>query len=301
VAHQRRARSRALSAGLLVGAALVASGCMTKTIRTPVFSENGVEVYLRNDEKGGKPVDRGFSQPVTIAPVRITNILARIDVRKEEDKERKPAIPTNLLYAIGEGISRSLAKADSTQEVVVMAKETKRSLAIFTQEYLTSLVVWMQGDDVYVKLGELDHALSKNPNDKVAEPQRNEIVGKAHAIPADGINVQGDQIISANWRDPLFKDSSVISVRAGGQVVRRTVLMDSGPEATAPAEPAEGAAPPPQGLSPEALRALADLEEDRRRGELTEAEYQSRRRQILAGELPAASTPAPAPVSAPKP
>jgi hypothetical protein len=297
--HLRRVSSRACAAGLLVGAALVASGCMTRTVRTPVFEENLVKVFLRHDERGGKPIDRGYSQPVSIAPVRITNILARIDVRKEEDKERKPAIPTDLLYAIGEGVSRALAKADSSQEVVVMASERKRNMVVFTQDHLTSLIVWMQGDDVYVKLGELDVPLSNKAGDKPPEPQKDDKVGKMHVVPSEGIALQGEQTISANWRDPLFKDQSVISVRAGGQVVRRTVLMDSGPEATAPTDPAQGAAPPPQGLSPEALRALADLEEDRRRGQLTEAEYQSRRRQILAGELPAAT--APAPVSAPKP
>ena len=294
--HRRSTRSRALATGLLAGAALVASGCMTKTIRTPVFDENLVQVFLRHDERGGKPIDRGYSQPASIAPVRITNILARIDVRKQEDKDRKPAIPTGLLYAVGEGVSRALAKADSTQEVVVMAKERKRNLAIFTQDHLTSLLVWLQGDDLYVKLGDLDVPLSNKPGDKPPEPQKDDKTGKAHVVPSDGIALQNDQLVSANWRDPLFKDSSVISVRAGGQVVRRTVLMDSGPESTLPTDPAQGAAAPPQGLSPEALRALADLEDDRRRGEVSEAEYQSRRRQILGGELPHA----PAPVGAPK-
>jgi hypothetical protein len=301
VTKHRGIGARAGAAGLVVAAALLASGCMTKTIRTPVFQENMIEVYLRHDERGGKPIDRGYSHPVTIAPVRLTNILARIDVRKEDDKDRRPAIPTNLLYAIGEGISRTLAKANSTQEVVVMAKERKRNLAIFTQDYLTSLVVWMQGDQVFVKLGSLDVPLSKNPNDKIPEPKRDEIVGSAHAIPSDGIAVSNDQLVSANWRDPLFKDSSVISIRAGGQVVRRTVLMDSGEESTVPNEPVQGAPVPPQGLSPAALRALADLEEDRRRGEVTETEYQSRRRQIVAGDLPDAPNDTPAPVAAPKP
>jgi hypothetical protein len=287
--------ARALPAGLVVAAALATSGCATKTIRTEVFKENMVEVFLRHEERGGKPIDKGFSHPATVAPVRLTNMLARIDVRKEEDKDRKPAIPTDLLYAIGEGVSRSLAKADSSQEVVVMAKERKRSMAIFTQDYLTSLVVWLQGDRVFIKLGSLDVPLSKNPDDKVPEPKRDEVVGKARAVPSEGISVEANQLVAANWRDPLFKDSSVISIRAGGQVVRRTVLMDSGEESTIPTEPQDGASVPPQGLSPEALRALADLEEDRRRGEVTETEYQSRRRQILAGELPTAP-----PVGAPK-
>jgi hypothetical protein len=292
----RRFGTVACRASLLV-VAVVASGCMTKEIRTPVFEQNMTEVYLRHEEKGGKPVDRGYSHPVSIAPVRITNILARIEVRKENEKERRPALPTNVLYAIGEGVSRSLAKANSSQQVIVMAKERKRSMGIFTQDYLTSAIVWMQGDRMFVKLGKLDSPLSKNPSDKVPEPQLDEVIGENRAVPSDGVNVENPQLVSANWRDPLFKDADVISIRAGGKVVRRTVLMDSGEESTIPANPEEGAAVPPQGLSPDALRALADLEEERRRGEVTEADYQSRRRQILAGELPDD----PAPVSNPSP
>jgi hypothetical protein len=281
---------------LLAALAIAASGCMTKTVRTPVFDENAIEVFLRHEEKGGKPVDRGFSQPITIAPVRLTNILARIEVRKEEEKERQPAIPTDLLYPIGEGISRALAKADSSQVVVVLAKQRRRNLGIFTQDFLTSLLAWVRDDQVFLKLGMLDVPLAKDPKDGVPEPFEDQIKGKNRAVPADGIAVENAQLVSANWRDPIFKDSSVISIRAGGQVVRRTVLMDSGEAAAIPANPEEGAAIPPEGLSSDALRALADLEDERRRGEVTEAEYQSRRREILAGGMPAS---APAPASAP--
>ncbi|RIL05820.1 MAG: hypothetical protein DCC71_09070 [Proteobacteria bacterium] len=285
--HRRHAR--AIAAAGLAWAAFTATGCMTKTIRTPVFEENFVEVYLRHQERMGSAVDAGFSHPVTVAPVRITNMLARIEVRKEGDKERQPAIPTNHLYPVGEGISRALAKADPTQEVVVMAKERKRSMGIFTQDFLTSLLVWAQDDKLYIKIGQLDSPLSKNPNDRIPEPKRDEIVGKSRVVPSEGINAENVQLVSANWRDPLFKDSGVISVRAGGKVVRRTVLMDSGEESSIPAAPQTGAPVPPEGLSPEALRALADLEDERRRGQVTEADYQSKRRQILAGETPAAS------------
>lgn len=279
---------RPAAAVVLVLLAVVTSGCMTRTIRTPVFEENFSEVYLRHRERGGKPVDRGFSHPVEIAPVRMTNIISRIEVRKGGDKDREPAIATEMLYEIGEGIARTLAKADSSQEVVVMARQRKRNLAVFTQDYLTSMVVWAQGEKIYIKLGALDEPLSKNPNDKPKEPAVDKIVGKTRAVPADGISVEGEQLVAVHWRDPLFQDVGALHVRPGGQVVRRTVLMDSGPESTLPADPQVGAAVPPQGLSPDALRALADLEEQRRRGEVTEADYQAQRRQILSSDLPAA-------------
>ena len=274
----------------LFAAAFLVSGCMTRVVKIPAFDENGIEVYLRNETKGGKPIDRGFSHPVAIAPVRITNLLARIEVRKGESPERQPAIPTEMLYPIGDGVARALAKADSSQEVVVMATERKRNLAVFTQDYLTSLIIWNQDDKLFIKLGHLDWAVPKDAKDKkdvLPEPQVDEIVGKTRAVPSEGIAAESSQLVTANWRDPIFKDSGQLHVRPGGQVVRRQVLLDSGEEVTLPVEPTEGAAVPPQGLSPQGLRALADLEESRRRGELTEADYQAKRRQILAGEEPA--------------
>lgn len=289
-----RDATRGAALGVLLATAVLVSGCLTRTIRTPVFEENDVEVFLRSESRGSKPIDRGYSHPVTIAPVRITNMLARIEVRKEEEKDRRPAITTDLLYPIGEGISRSLAKADPAQQVVVMAKKRHRNMGIFTQDHLTSLIVWVEGDKLFIKLGALESPISKNPNDKIAEPELDKIVGKNRVVPSDGISTEGPQVVSANWRDPIFKDTGVLHVRAGGKVVRRTVLMDSGGEGEVSIEPTEGAAPPPAGLSSASLRALADLEDARRRGEVTEADYQSRRRQILAGELPApASAPAP--------
>ena len=290
-----RTGARGVALLALLATSVLASGCMTKTIRTPVFEENFTEVYLRHEARAGKPVDRGFSHPATIAPVRITNMLARIEVRKEEEKDRLPAIGTDLLYPAGEGISRALAKADPSQSVIVMARERKRSMGVFTQDYLTSLIVWVEGDKIFIKLGSLDAPLSKNPNDKVPEPEFDKIVGKNRVVPSEGLNTEGPQVVSANWRDPIFKDTGVLHVRAGGKVVRRTVLMDSGGEGEIPPEPLSGAPAPPAGLSSTALRALADLEDARRRGEVTEADYQSKRRQILAGELPAAPAGAPAP------
>lgn len=283
-----RPHLRALAAGALALAAFATTGCMTKTVRTPVFESNLIEVYLRGDERMGRPVELGYDQPATIAPVRITNMLARIEVRKEGSKERQPAIPTDLLYPVGEGISRALAKADPNQVVVVMAKQRKRSMGVFTQDYLTSALAWVEGDKIYFKLAQLDSPLSKNPHDKVPEPKMDDVIGKNRVVPSEGIGVEGPQLASANWRDPIFKDSGVISIRAGGQVVRRTVLLDSGEETTTPAEPTQGAPVPPQGLSPEALRALADLEEERRRGQVTEVDYQAKRREILGTTEPAA-------------
>src|SRR5262249_60419523 len=89
-------------------------------------------------------------------------------------------------------------------------------------------------------------------------------------------------------RGACWVRESACAWRAGGEVVARPILMEAPSDSEAkPPGPA-----PPEELSPEALRALADLEETRRRGDLTENEYQTRRKAILSGQLPEPSPPA---------
>lgn len=285
--------NRTLASVALLCLAAALGGCMTTQVRTPVYDENDIRVFLRQDVKGGKGVDQGFSHPVTIAPIRITNILSRIEVRKEADDKaevevenlRQPAISTGVLYGVGEGISQALAKADPSQVVVVMAVERRKSLKVFTQDFLTSLIVWVKDDRLYVHLGQLGEPMSTNPHDKPREPELDVVESKKRVLASDGFTTAGPRLVAVDWRSNAFADTSAIRIRPGGEVVRRTILMEEAPDDAA-AQP--GPAPPPEGLSPEALRALADLEEERRGGKLSETDYQERRRQILSGELPAA-------------
>jgi len=88
----------------------------------------------------------------------------------------------------------------------------------------------------------------------------------------------GPQEVAVDWRDPAFREPRRISVTPTG-VHRRTILMES-PET--PAGEAERSGE----LSPAALRALADLEEARRAGRVSESEYQARRQEILEQNQP---------------
>jgi hypothetical protein len=278
---------RAPAAVAFLCLSLATSGCMTRQARTPVYEQNNVRVFLRSDVRGGGAVDRGYSHPVTIAPIRITNILSRIEVRKEDGDEqqnlRQPAISTALLYPIGEGVAQALAKADATQVVVVMAVERRKSLKVFTADYLTSLIVWVKDDRLFVHLGQLGEPIPADAREKPREPQLGVIESKKRVLASEGFTTVGPRLVAADWRSNVFGDLSTIRIRPGGNVVRRTILMEEGVENPA-AQP--GPAPPPEGLSPEALRALADLEETRRRGELSETQYQERRRDILSGKVP---------------
>ena len=251
----------------VLAAALAALACAPSYVRTPIYKQDRTEIYLRHVAKGGKPVDRGFAHPVAISPVRLTNILARLEVKGSGDKDqRKPAIPTGVLYSVGEGASQALAKANPSQQVVVMAIERKRSLGIFTTEYATTLLIWAEDDKLFIQIDKLDEPLSRDPNEKLAEPSEDPTnLKKLHVLAGDGLIPQGPLRVAATWRDDIFRDSAV-RMRAGGEVVRRTILMETPSDSEA--KPAGGPAPP-ESLSPDALRALADLEETRRRGGLT--------------------------------
>ncbi len=82
------------------------------------------------------------------------------------------------------------------------------------------------------------------------------------------------QAVAVAWRNPIFQRASRVQTLPGGRKVRRTVVMES-------PEEANGSNRLPENLMPETLRKLADLEEIRRRGEISEGEYELRRGEIL--------------------
>ena len=86
------------------------------------------------------------------------------------------------------------------------------------------------------------------------------------------------QSLAIDWRDPVFRTPSRTKVKPSGEVVRREILMESPREEWADGALDESAL---ENLTPDQLRALADLEEQRRRGLVNEADYRSQRRKIL--------------------
>ena len=87
------------------------------------------------------------------------------------------------------------------------------------------------------------------------------------------------QSVAVNWRDPIFKRPTRTKLLPTGEVRRKTILLESPEELED--EELEGPAKLPTGLTAAKLRALADLEEGRETGRITEAEYRARQREIL--------------------
>ena len=267
----------------LLTLALLGTGCLTRTIKQPAFEANGTEVFLRSYKRGLSPVAKGYQHPVTIAPVRMAHILSRIDMRSGAENERVPAVPLDTLYTIADGMSQVLAEAGPDQEVVVLSRRRQKSLLVFDHYYLTTLLAFMRDDLLYIQVGRSDWEIDKRRERSTGLPEpyigQHEI--DFRLVVDRGMTLQDAQTVAVHWRDDIFRKPTRTRVTSTGKVVRRQVLMESLED-----ESIELETPSPVSgeLTPEQLRALADLEEARQRGEVSEAQYQSRRGRILRGE-----------------
>jgi hypothetical protein len=270
--------------GLLLVSALVAgAGCGTRYARVPVHEDDLATVVLRSELRDGEPLERGFAHPASISGVRLAHVLAQIDVRMDEGDDapgqRRPAFPTELVHPLGELPSQALARADSRQEVVVQALRRERKLAVFTQSYATSFVAFVAEDGrLHLELARLDWPVPKGSEDELREPVPGRELMAFRVLASEGVDPIGHQAVAVHWQDERFRNPTTLRVGPGGKVTRRSVLMEEAAPAPAGAEGPGAVALP---SDPDTLRALADLEEARRAGAITEAEYQRRRRLLL--------------------
>jgi hypothetical protein len=162
---------------------------------------------------------------------------------------------------------------------VVQAVRVEKNLGIFHRKYLTSFVAWMQGDDLVIHLSRVEWDVPKDKEDEIPEPYADREVQDFKVLAAEGLVPMGRQQVAIDWRNPAFREPTDVRVGAGGKLLRRTVLMES----EAPAEGAQEPEPKeiPADIPAETLRALADLQEQRARGEISETTFHQRRRDLL--------------------
>ncbi len=254
-----------------------------------VLSESGEnKVVLRSNKAIGGAKSKGYDHPITISKTRAAHILSRIDVRTDDKdaKSRKPAIPGELVYELGEKLADALAKASPDEEVVIVSNRRSKSLGVFTRDNITSFYAYVKNDMLHIRLFHLDwEKPAGGPQAKVDEPVPDREVMKFRTLPGEGMLTEGDQGVVVSWRDPIFKSPTAVRITPTGKIVRRTILLESEEESAVEEQEETLPSVTSGSLSPEQLRALADLEEGRRDGVVSETEYQSRRIAILRGQL----------------
>lgn len=278
-----RLGSRLRLVALLVVACL-ASSCISPS-KQPVFEDGGIEISLRSDSRWFTTIEKEYDHPVTISPVRVAHILSRLDLRPpkgvilttQDEKERVAAIDTEMLYPIGQGVSDALAAANSDQEVIVMAIRDTKRWGIFDHDYLTSFVAYVKDDRLYIHLSRFNWEIPKRRDDRLPEPRVGDAPQKFRLHAGTAISLVSDQAVAVDWRDDVFSRPTRTRIQPGGTVVRREILMESPAEVEDTRDPLQMR----DDLSPQQLRDLADVEEARREGRITETEYRIRRRKIL--------------------
>jgi hypothetical protein len=277
-------RSRLAVALLLAAMAFAGTACATRAVRQPVFHFEDTEVVLRSQKKGGEVIDEGFDHPVSIEPARIAHILSRIDLRRGDGRSAAlaPAIPSETLYIIADGIAKGLAEADSSQEVVVQSIRRGTHWGIFGRRYLTALLCYRKNDLLYVHISSSDWEIPIENEERLPEARVGRYPLEFRLVVDRGMALVDHQAVAVDWRDPIFERPTRTRMLAGGQVVRRTILMES-PEDETDVGPRLGMS---EDLSPQQLRALAELAESRQRGEITESEYIADRNRVLRGDAP---------------
>jgi hypothetical protein len=287
---------------LLAALALSATACAGRYVREPVYQDPEISVVLRSEKKWQTVKAQGFSHPATVSALRVAHVLARVDVRmgSEEGNERTPAFATAALYKVGEEIARAFSKATPDQMVIVKAVRREKRFGIFHAKYLTSFATWMRGDDLVIHFSRVEWQMPKEDEETIPEVYVDRVGQSFKVLPAEGIVPNGDQELAADWRNPVFREATHVKVGADGKLLRRQVLM----EGDAPAVEEKEAEPTvlPADLPAATLRALAELQEKRTRGEISETTYHRERRDLLRAVEDAPKKPAPAePQAAPKP
>jgi len=274
---------------LLAALALLSSGCITRHVRQDVFDQDRIQVFLRSDKRLFSDVVKGYDHPAVISAVRIAHILSRIDLRwsVKEGNRRSPAIPTDLLYPVADGMSQALARAGEDQEVVVMAIRRQSRLGVLKDDFLTSLIAYVRADKLYIHISHSDYELPETyrSGEKLPQPRLGDDPSRFRLYGGTAMTLIASNAMAVDWRDPIFRRATRTKILPTGEVKRKTILLES-PAEDVPEDELEAPsrASVPTGLSPEQLRALADLEEARIAGRITESEYRIRQQEILAGE-----------------
>lgn len=280
--HKISLRALAIFAAI----AFLASGCVTRTVRRTFYEDTTTRVVFVGKKRSGEAVSQGYSHPLQIAPVRMAHILSRVDVRveKKDQVTRMPAIQTDALYELADHLASAFSEADPSQYLAVYYTRRDKRFGVFDRRFLTSFLVFAQDEKIYLHLGKVDWEIPKTGRrEKIPEPKMNDQTDAYRVVVSTGMTVTSPNSVLIDWQNPVFKKPTRTHIAPGGKVVRRTILMEA-PEEPEPAPEAAPAPAVPQALSSATLRALADLEGERERGEVTEGDYDIRKRKILAAD-----------------
>ncbi len=273
---------RLLLPALLCAVLTLPPGCTTRAVKETLFERKGVTVFLRDYRQGFQVIEKNFQHPVRISAQRLLHILGAIDIRGREEElvGVRAAFDPKELPVVAESLAAGLKAAGPDQEIAVMSIRKQVQHMIFDRKHLTSFVAYVQNDLLYLHFSRVDWKISeRTKKTAMPEPRLNEHPMKFQVIPSQGMYAEGIYAVSVEWQDPVFR-KPLRSVSADEGRRERTILME---EPDLPQGRRRNPLPSEllPYLTPAQLRELADLEEARQQGRLTEGHYRRERQRIL--------------------
>jgi hypothetical protein len=274
---------KSIAVTVLVACAAALAGCMTT--KETILKQKEITVQLIS-KRGDNVV---LNHPTIISPVRLSHMLARIDIRLsvKEGQQRVPAFHIESLDTISKGLAKGLHEAGPNQRVILYSIRREKRFGIFDANYLTSFVAYVHRDNLFLHLSRSDWEIPPRKKDRLPEPKIGKFPSKFRILPGKAMKMVDEQSLAIAWRDKVFEKPTRTRITQTGKMMRKTILMESEePESAAEAEPEQPAGQQaiPAGISAKTLRALADLEERRQRGEISEYDYEQQRNKVLAAD-----------------
>lgn len=271
-----------LAVGLLLAASL--PGCATRAVRHSILKRNTIQVDLVREVSGFKVVPRDHEHPAIISKERLRNILGAIEIETMADGKgtiRQPAFAPELIEPTAEALSDALKQASPNEDVGIKIIRKESRIGIFDKKYLTTFLAYVDNGLLYLLLRRVDWPIKESEEKKGwPEPMREYKVMNFRVVSGDPIYFAGVQDLEIDWQNDAFRTAFRLPGSTDGEKRRREVID------TSPIPRDERRAGADDGvdlrdLTPDQLRALADLEEERREGRITESAYQRARRQLL--------------------
>lgn len=261
-------------------------GCAARSVRTSIINRSGVQVDLVRQVRGFSTEPRGFEHPTIISTERMTHILNAVEVETRGEGVgtiRQPAFHPEIVARTANAMTEALAEADPDQEVGIQIVRKEMRLGIFNRKYLTSLLAYVDEGHLYLYLSRVDWPIPLRDEGKSLPKPRHDyspmtfrVVGGEHLFYA------GPQVLEIDWQNPVFQTAYRLPGSTDGTTRRREIIDESPvPQDELDKEAAGKGYVGLDELSSEQLRALADLEDDRREGRISEIAYQRARRQLL--------------------
>lgn len=273
--------------GLVGWVALIAlvGGCATRSVRSPIIDRMGVQVDLVRQVKGFTTQPLGYDHPTIISVVRMAHILNAVEIETREKGKgaiRQPAFHPEIVEETAKAISEALAEAGPDQEVGVKIIRKEMRFGVFHKKFLTSFLVHVSEDHLYLSLHRIEWFVSRRNEDSLPEPRRDTHPMNFRVVSGEHLYYAGPQALEIDWQNPVFQTAYRLPGSSRGEKRRREVIDESPVPRSEREETSnrENRVAIDE-LSPDQLRALADLEDDRREGRITETAYQRAKRQLL--------------------